>query len=158
MILDIKSKLFFPAFYFNSHVWWACIMFTVKSVVLLRLERFPVLWFSCRMEDRLVGDWGLIHNNSTRQLPEKMGMSKVEPAAVSGWLKSLSTRGCTQIYRSSSRVLGLSQDIKFRWYKRHNLSNSSSTHDLGNWDLTIRNDCRAACSSAAVTKLPDVDD
>lgn len=43
MILDIKSKLFFLAFYFDSHVWWAYIMFTVKSIVLLRLERFPVL-------------------------------------------------------------------------------------------------------------------
>lgn len=83
-----------------------------------------------------------------------MGMSKGGPTAVSGLLKSLSTRCCTQIYRSSSRVLGLSRDIRFHWYNRHNLSNSSSTHDLKNWDLTIGNDCRVClllCSSHQIT-------
>lgn len=84
MILDMKSKLFFPVFYFKSHVLWAYITSSIKSFVLLRLERFPVLRFSCRMEDRLVGDQGLIHNNSTGQLPEEMGMSKAEEKAASG--------------------------------------------------------------------------
>lgn len=44
MILDMKSMLFFPVFYFKSHVLWAYIMSSIKSFVLLRLERFPVLF------------------------------------------------------------------------------------------------------------------